>query len=379
MKLLINTSTLSATGVTQVAVSFINECKKLNENDYHVFLSKTVASQINTNDFPINFKFYEFTIHPIFTIQFFKTIKRIKEIEKNINPDCVFSVFGPSYWTPQIPHLQGYAYPYYVYPESPIFHKLTIKEKLKFIIYKISHKYLMRNNGKYFVSETKDVANRAVNYLACPQDKMFAVSNTCNSFYDHFIPSEKNILPIKAINEFRFLSLCSYAKHKNLDILNKVIPLINQLNPGSVNIKFVLTIDETLLQKHFSYEAQQSIINIGRIEIAKCPQLYFECDALFLPTLLECFSANYPEAMKMERPILTSELSFATSVCENAALYFDPLNSENITKTIFKLVYDQNISTELIKAGNRQISRFLTSEERAKKYIEICNHIKNLK
>ena len=43
MKLLINTSTLSSTGVTQVSVSFIKECVIITGNEYHVLLSKTVS------------------------------------------------------------------------------------------------------------------------------------------------------------------------------------------------------------------------------------------------------------------------------------------------------------------------------------------------
>ncbi|MFK2341775.1 glycosyltransferase [Bacteroides fragilis] len=81
-----------------------------------------------------------------------------------------------------------------------------------------------------------------------------------------------------------------------------------------------------------SEEAKKSIVNLGIIDVSKCPQLYNECDALFLPTLLECFSANYVEAMKMRKPIVTSNLPFATNVCKNAALYFDPMNAHDIVE-----------------------------------------------
>ena len=52
MKLIINASTLSGTGVTQVAVSFIEECKRFEENYYFVFLSNHVYSQVEIEKFP---------------------------------------------------------------------------------------------------------------------------------------------------------------------------------------------------------------------------------------------------------------------------------------------------------------------------------------
>ncbi len=129
MNIIINTSTLSASGATQVATSFITECRKFSENSYHVFLSETVAKQISVKDFPDNFSFYTFEGHPLYGAKGFRVRKQLQKLEAQILPDVVFSVFGPSWWKPKAPHVQGYAYPYYVYPESPIVDKLTFKEK----------------------------------------------------------------------------------------------------------------------------------------------------------------------------------------------------------------------------------------------------------
>ena len=126
---------------------------------------------------------------------------------------------------------------------------------------------------------------------------------------------------------------------------------------------------------HFKEEAKKSIINIGRVPVKDCPQLYEESDALFLPTLLECFSANYPEAMLMERPILTSNLSFATEVCGNAAKYFDPISPRDIVSSIIELVSNKELQAELVKNGKEKLNDFDDSYTRAKKYLDICKNI----
>ena len=374
MKLLINCSTLSTTGVTQVAISFIHECKFFTENDYHIFLSKTVSNQINESEFPSNFSFYLIDDHPLYGFRGFLIRKKIRKIEKQIKPEIVFSVFGPSWWTPYSPHLIGFAYPYIVYSKSPYLLNLSPINKLKINFQKLIHVYFLKRNGNYFVSETEDVSIRILKILKIKRENSYTVTNTCSSLFDEEISEQPNILPIKKENEFRFLSLCSLSPHKNLEILNKVIPLINDFNLD-IDIKFILTVDHVIYENNFTELAKKNIYNIGRIEVKKCPQLYKECDALFLPTLLECFSANYPEAMKMKIPIITSNLPFAVGVCKDSALYFDPMDPVDISIKIKQLIESKSVQFELIDRGNKRLESFLTASERAREYLNICKQI----
>lgn len=377
MKLIINTSTLSGTGVTQVATSFIKECVYFTENEYHVFLSQTVKSQLDLSTFPSNFKFYFFSAHPFFGLKGFKIRRQLRETENKINADCVFSVFGPSYWTPKTPHLMGYAYPHYVYPDSPFFNVISLREKLIIHIYKIFHKYFLLKNGTYYCCETEDVSRRLTNYLKISANNIFTVSNTYN---DYFISVDKvqneTILPAKEKNEFRFLCLYSFAKHKNLEVLNEVIPHYQKVN-GTKNIKFVLTVDNNLLQKKLHSSIHKFIYNLGRIDVEKCPQVYNECDAIFLPTLLECFTANYPEAMIMEKPILTSNLSFAENICKDAAIYFNPLDVDDIVKKIELITENKGLYDSLVNYGKKRVMVFDSAHQRAEKYLNICKKMVN--
>ncbi len=378
MKLVINCSTLSASGATQVSVSFIYECINFPENEYFLFLSKTVSQQISAADFPDNFHFYILENHPAYGIKGFKIRKLMRTWMQSIKPDVVFSVFGPSWWTPEVPHLQGYAYSHYIYEDSPLFTKLSPIQKFKINIFKLIHINFLIRNGDHYVSETKDVSNRLKKLINKKGKKYYTVTNTANNFFIEYqnnsYGDNKQLLPERKSGEFRFLSLCTYHVHKNLDILNEVIPILNTTFPDN-NIRFVLTIDEENYNDKFSPVSKKSIINLGRVDVQDCPQLYQECDALFLPTLLECFSANYPEAMVMERPILTSNLSFATEVCVDAARYFDPMAPNDIAQNIIELVTNENLRTHLVLAGKKRLKEFDTPRQRAEKYLDICKKI----
>ncbi|MGG5905509.1 glycosyltransferase [Sphingobacterium daejeonense] len=376
MRLIINTTTLSGTGVSQVAISFINECIAFPENEYYVFLSSTVSKEINEKAFPNNFHFYSFDFHPLYGINGFKTRKRLKDLEKQINPDLVFTVFGPACWTPNSKHITGFANSYYVFPDSPFFKVIGFKDKLRIFLLKLGHRFFLKKNGEYFICKTDAMSAGLSRYLNISSNKVFTVSNTFSKIYENFKQSDFNrkILLNKEVTEFRFLILASYDVHKNLTILNEVIPLLKE-KLSDINVKFILTINENIFAEKFTLIAQDYIINLGRVPIDSCPQLYSECDAVFLPTLIESFSANYPEAMIMEKPIMTSDLPFAKSICEDAALYFDPMNPEDIVIKIMEFVRNENLRDGFVKAGLNRLQHFGDASTRAKRYLEIFKEL----
>ncbi len=99
------------------------------------------------------------------------------------------------------------------------------------------------------------------------------------------------------------LALSSWYPHKNIGIIPKVIEVLQE--KGYEFIRFIVTLPQIDFNKlEINAKHKQQIINVGIVKIEEGASLYQECDALFLPTLLECFSASYAEAMIMEKPIL---------------------------------------------------------------------------
>lgn len=371
MNLIINTTTLSGTGVTQVAVSFIYECIAFPENTYHVFLGQAVSKEINVKDFPDNFHFYEFEGHPIYGLKGWSIRKRLRQLENEISPDVMFTVFGPACWTPKTKNISGFAKSDLVYPESPLFKKIPFKNVLQIKFTKIMHRFFLKRNGKYFVCETEDMSERLSGFLKVDRSKVFTVSNTYNKYFEtESALGNKKLLPEPGENEYRFLTLASFQIHKNLTVLNEVIPILNKKDFPK-DFKFILTVDPAIYEQNFTEEARKRIINLGRIEVKDCPQLYSESDALFLPTLIEAFSANYPEAMKMEIPVVTSNYSFATTICENAALYFDPLDPEDIASKLIQIASDEKLSEQLVENGKERLKVFGNARTRAQRYLEV--------
>lgn len=366
MRLMINASLNYVGGGLQVTLSFIKECITIPGNIYYVLISENVSAQIVKTEYPSNFIFYD-----IPSLKFYQYNSYLTRIEKRIHPDIVFSIFGPVYWKPSVPHVMGFAIGHYIYDDSPYWNIISKKEQLLLKIRKFFHVYYLKRDASVLVCETDDVKKRT-SYLI-PGKQYFTVSNTCSSYF--FDESLRNkYLKLDKTSKFRFLTIAKYYPHKNIDIIKSVIDELKK-READFNIQFVLTITNSEYNVLFGEDYKNDVVTVGTISSQECPSLYNECDAIFLPTLLECFSANYPEAMIMKKPILTSDLGFARTVCQNAALYFDPTNVRDIVDKIMLLINNPKLQKELVSRGLIRVNELPTARERAQMYLDVCKEI----
>lgn len=368
MKIIINTTNLVKGGGIQVALSFLYELQVIGNHKYIVFLSSSIASQLDLDAFPGNFKFYKFEYSPSKIQTRRVAVRRFDKIVKMEKPDVVFTIFGPSYWRPKVPHVMGFALPWLINPESRIFENLNFKEKIKIYIKNIYKSYYVVRDADYYVVETPDVKNRLSEYLKIDSRIIDVVPNTFSKVYDNscIIKRGRNIN-----DHFTFVTISANYFHKNLDILNKVIPILRENN---VSCKFILTIPQAEFEKKFKI-FDDYIVNLGPVKIAECPAVYSQADALFLPTLLECFSASYPEAMRMNLPILTSDLGFARSICRDAALYFDPQSPSDIVMKIQEIISNFELRKLLVEKGKIRLLDFPSAKRRAELYLSTCKTV----
>jgi glycosyltransferase involved in cell wall biosynthesis len=371
MKLIINTASSDRGGSIQVALSFLEECKGITEHQYFVFVSPNLRRQVNAVSFPENFRFYEMDQRPSTRVFSLNPMSRLfSKLEAEIQPDCVFTTSGPAYWRPQAPHLIGYNLPHYIYRESPFWQRVKFRDRLSFNLKGLLIRWFFRRDGDAFVVQTDDVKKRLERFLG--KTGAHTVSNTCSSVYrerEHF----SNKLPVRGNDEFRMLTLSALHLHKNLEIIREVAQQLRQR--GVAGIKFILTIPQSDYDSVFGSDYLSEVLTVGPVLPIECPSLYGECDAMFLPTLLECFSASYPEAMMMQKPILTSDLGFARTVCGESALYFDPLNPADISDKIEYLIGFPDRQSSLVKLGVERVKLFNSPVQRALAYLELCQNL----
>lgn len=375
MKIIINNSSIFKGGAEQVAISFINECKKFNLNEYYIFYCDNLEKQLDISKFPPNFIFYRIENRPGSSLKnYWRSIRVFKQIENKISPDCVISTGSHGYWRPKSPIVGGFNIPHYIYPDSPYFQKISLKKRIYWKCMKAVHMYFYSRLDAVVV-QTDDVKDRLKKILAS-QAPIYTISNTVNG---HFLEPEvfPKKLPEKTNGEIRLLTLSSYYPHKNIEIINRVVARLKE--KGKSQFKFIVTLPDVKFQKVFGSLNGKMIHNVGPIPIKECPSLYEECDFMFLPTLLECFSASYAEAMLMKKPILTSDLEFAHTVCKNTAVYFDPEDPDDITDKIIELAGNKKKQEEMKERGFDLVKTYSNAEQRAGKLLSICQSVINKK
>ncbi len=366
MNILVNASNLRMGGSLQVAHSFIHEIRHRKEINFHIVLSENLASQMNDQDFPENFHFYRYTMNPWQLAGWFGRNRYLDTLETAIHPDCVFTIFGPAYWTPRSRHVMGFADGWCYNPESVAFRRISYSLRFKrfFMIGFKRHRVLKEYDT--LIVETEDARQKINRVLGIPLTDIRVVGNTFHEVYNQPV-AEAYPIPDHNSEEFRMLTMSAGYPHKNLEIIN---PVSDNLRDKNLSFRFYVTLESRDYSRIF--DSNPCVTNLGPVKVTSGPAIYSKMNALFLPTLLETFTSSYPEAMKMGIPILTSDISFAHDICQDAAEYFNPLDPNEIAKKIEGVMLNPERRDTLVQKGRERLLRLETAAGRAAKFLDIC-------
>ncbi|MFY1045469.1 glycosyltransferase family 4 protein [Chryseobacterium sp. GP-SGM7] len=337
------------------------------KDDFHVIQSVNCANMLREEVFPNNFTFYNLDKSEEKSIS--KRIKSVKKIENTVKPDCIFTLFGPSYHKSKFPKLVGFAIPYIIYPESPFFKQISFKEKLYYKIMSVIKTYSFKKYSDALIFETEN-ARRIFTEKEHFEKNSFTVGNTINEIF--FKPdywADFMNLPVSSCN---ILFLTANYPHKNMMIIPEVIRILRE-KLHLKDFKFLITLSKDEL--NFPESSNDNIDYLGKVELEKIPSLYKQSDIVFIPTLLEVFSATYLEAMLMKKPIVASDLGFSRDICGYSAYFCEPTNSESYADAIYKLITDKSLRDNLINEGTENLKRFGSSLDRTNSYINIINKL----
>lgn len=292
----------------------------------------------------------------------------LDNIVKKEKINVAINVFGPSVWVAKCTKITGFARAHLIMPESPYYQKMSKFSRYKECLLNSILSYFFKRSTDVFFTENPLITERVIKKF---NKKSITITNYYNQVFDN--PNLYKQYDIPPFNGVTLLTISSYYPHKNLEIALSILEYLENIK-NSINLRFVFTIreDEYVVVPQ-KYKA--NFLFLGKVDITECPSLYKQSDIVFQPTLLECFTATYPEAMKMSKPIITTDLHFARGLCENAAIYYAPLNAADAAKSIIKLVGNKSLYEELVKNGKIQLKKYDDYNERAKKLVKLCENL----
>lgn len=181
------------------------------------------------------------------------------------------------------------------------------------------------------------------------------------------------------LNEF-VLYVSNIYRYKNFLELIQAFSLIKeQINP---NLKLMLvgkSFDDqyTELLKTLVLDSgiKDRVIFFGHIPYEEVPYFYALCQLFVYPSTCESFGMTLVEAMACGAPILSSNIEPMPEICQNAAIYFDPFNPQDIAEKIQTVLGDNDLLKNLRRLSLKRASYF-SWEETAKKTLRALEEYK---
>ena len=366
MNILINCSNLKSGGGLQVAQSICEQLRRIKNHKFVVVLSSAI--NVEGIDIEDNATVCRYDIkHKPQTILFGmdKFLDGLVEHEK---VDAVLTLFGPSLWRPKVTHLCGFARAQLILDSSIKLHVSKWKQCKTWLSYKMWD-WAFKHSSKIFFTENKYISDILEKHYK--NVKVYTVSNYYNQVFD--TPEKwKRTITLPPFDGMTCLSVSSPSLHKNFGIIEEVIRYLRKTH-SDFKVRFVLTF--TPDKWPMAEDVRDSIVYVGKTDVSECPYLYEQADIMFMPTLLECFTATYPEAMRMGVPIVTTDLEFAHSLCGEAACYYSAADAEAAAKAIFKVATDNEYAAFLVANGKEQLEKYDNYEQRVEKLIRILEEI----
>ena len=373
-KIVFNCSTNVIGGAVQNAYNFITYAINDTDIDWLFIVSPQVNKQLKTSDI-FDDRIIEIKNAPS---KSFSSRREIRKLEKEFKPKLVYTMAGPAYVTFQSKHIMGISNPYLTHANIRAFYYgRNLKNSIQTILTVIYQAIYARNANTFFFQTETSREHFCRRYFIDKNDTKI-IPNAVGKLF--FINQQQQNIIKNSINIF-----CPAAAypHKNL----KIIPLISKTLDNYLEdykYKFILTLpkESHMWKKINEYSKKlkisHTIENIGPVDHKDAAKLHSNSDIIFIPSILETLSTSYLEGIASKKPLLVSNLPFATEICSNNAYYFSPYsarsaadklkyiieNIQQIKKEKEKLSFDSGqysnqeerfllIKTELLKSLNQ--------------------------
>lgn len=145
--------------------------------------------------------------------------------------------------------------------------------------------------------------------------------------------------------------------YKNLDRLLEALKLL----PG--NLILINPSPRSIFRERLGEKARieglsNRVVLPGYVPDEDLAVLYRAAEAYVFPTLSEGFGIPPLEAMASRLPVVCSDIPVLREVCGDNALYFDPLNVEDIASKITQVLGDKKLRQTLVGEGLERAKQF---------------------
>ncbi len=259
-----------------------------------------------------------------------------------------------------------YKKPFVITIHDMVHHKISGHKKSRiwkfyayqYLIQKISEK------AKAILTVTEAAKSEIIKYLNVPAQKIFVTYEA---------PATQNISPTSVeqikqkflLSRPYFLFVGTMERKKNLPMLAKAFDLfltkykfdMDLVIAGKVDIHYPEVKDQVLDITH-----SDRLVLTGFVEEKDQVALYQGAYAFVTASLHEGFGLPGLEAMRYGLPVLASNTAVFNEVYDNGAIYFDPLDPEDIAKHMQLVAQDTQFHAQMQEKSVARVQHFSWTE-----------------
>ena len=357
MKILINTISTKkhSGGAFQISQNFMLKSLEHPDVEWYHITSQDVDDAIGEKFAHLKgTHYFVFPTQPDFRGSYKQVKKQVAELEAKIQPDVVYSITAPSYFTFKTREVMRFTNPWVTHPNKYSWSTMSLLPKLKQWLYCLNQKRLMKA-AYAFVTQTETTKKGIMRITGKSTEKVCVVNNVLPGVF-----KTMDNTPIVEDDWINVACVGAPVPHKNMDIIPDVIAELAKM--GIENVRFHTTIpqghpmEDLVVKKAEEMGYKFKVINHGRVTQKELGEMYRRCQLCFLPTLLEVFSASTLEAMYFNLPIIATDFPFNTEVLADACLYYEPKNAKDAADKFAQMIADKELRATMRERMARQLS-----------------------
>lgn len=211
--------------------------------------------------------------------------------------------------------------------------------------------------SEYSKKEINDV-------FGIPKDKLFVVNCSIPAYHLNESENKPNI------KEKYILSVSSFDPRKNF---RRLIEAFNNIEDKTIKLYIIGMQFQAFNTPDLQDLQNENIVMPGYVDDDRLNELYRNALFSVYPSLYEGFGIPPLESMVCGCPVIASKIDAIEEICEDAVLYIDPYNTNDITDKINLLALNIDLRNDLKARGYQQIKKY-SWEKSARKVIEIVKN-----
>jgi len=310
--------------------------------------------------------------------------KKLRLLSEETNIDFVYTMAGPAYVQFAKTHLMGLSNPYIIYyTNRDMFLGKNVIQIIMGLFLRIYQSRFIRK-ADYWLFQTETTRDIFTKRNRIEISKTRIVKNAIGlDFVAHF--KNSSICDITLSQNRRIVIFCPAGPyyHKAIHLIPRIAFYLSRITAGQFDFEFLITLDpqsklnKKIIRETIFWGVENHIRNIGPYSYSAAISLYKGADVVFVPSVLEVFSASYLEAFASRKPLVVSDRAFSREICKDAVLYVDPQKPEDTAKALYTIITNTKDRRKLIANGEALISKYYNQNERYEAiYAIICEIIK---